>query len=206
MLGFPQFAPFFRWAQTIGHESTRGSQSPVPNQMSNTHTCQPSSNRISSLIGLDNGVDNRVETRAILSYILINELGTCTVTCTVTWSRLLVELKIPFDVGFVVVLELTCSSYIKKIWNLRLILTIIRCEINTALTVLKLIRYPTPIQIPFLLTPVSANINECGLFILNLFKSAGSDFEGSDKLVVMANSAPPCATSIYSEILKIPSG
>ena len=43
----------------------------------------------------------------------------------------------------------------------------------------------------------------CSILTLNI---AGSDFEGSDKLVVMANSAPPCATSIYSEILKIPSG
>lgn len=96
-----------RWAQTIGHESNRGSESPVPNQMNNNHSFQPANNRISSLIGQNNGVDTRVETRAILSFILIQELG--------------------------------------------------------------------------------------------------SDFEGSDKLVVMANSAPPCATSIYSEILKIPS-
>ena len=43
----------------------------------------------------------------------------------------------------------------------------------------------------------------CSILTLNI---AGSDFEGSDKLMVMANSAPPCATSIYSEILKIPSG
>lgn len=75
--------------------------------MNNNHSFQPANNRISSLIGQNNGVDTRVETRAILSFILIQELG--------------------------------------------------------------------------------------------------SDFEGSDKLVVMANSAPPCATSIYSEILKIPS-
>jgi len=97
---------FRRWAQTIGHESSRGS-SPVPNQMSNSHTCQPNTNRIVDLLGSSNGVDNRVETRAILSFILIKELG--------------------------------------------------------------------------------------------------SEFEGSDKLVVMANSAPSFADSIYSEILKIPS-
>lgn len=95
-----------RWAQTIGHESNRGSQSPVPNQMNNTHTFPPA-NRISSLVGSNSGVDNRLETRAILSFILLKELG--------------------------------------------------------------------------------------------------SEFEGSDKLVVMANSAPPCTHQIYSEILKIPS-
>jgi len=95
------------WAQTIGHESNRGSESPVPSQMNNNHTFQPANNRISSLIGQTNGVDSRVETRAILSYILIQELG--------------------------------------------------------------------------------------------------SDFEGSEKLVVMADSAPPCAELIYTEILKIPS-
>ncbi|XP_063681594.1 uncharacterized protein LOC134816597 isoform X5 [Bolinopsis microptera] len=38
-----------------------------------------------------------------------------------------------------------------------------------------------------------------------LLKELGSEFEGSDKLVVMANSAPPCTHQIYSEILKIPS-
>ncbi|XP_063681591.1 uncharacterized protein LOC134816597 isoform X2 [Bolinopsis microptera] len=98
---------FKRWAQTIGHESNRGSQSPVPNQMNNTHTFPPA-NRISSLVGSNSGnVDNRLETRAILSFILLKELG--------------------------------------------------------------------------------------------------SEFEGSDKLVVMANSAPPCTHQIYSEILKIPS-
>ncbi|XP_063681592.1 uncharacterized protein LOC134816597 isoform X3 [Bolinopsis microptera] len=96
-----------QWAQTIGHESNRGSQSPVPNQMNNTHTFPPA-NRISSLVGSNSGnVDNRLETRAILSFILLKELG--------------------------------------------------------------------------------------------------SEFEGSDKLVVMANSAPPCTHQIYSEILKIPS-
>ena len=64
-----------RWAQTIGHESNRGSESPVPNQMNNNHSFQPANNRISSLIGQNNGVDTRVETRAILSFILIQELG-----------------------------------------------------------------------------------------------------------------------------------
>lgn len=62
-----------------------------------------------------------------------------------------------------------------------------------------------PNRISSLLEPGNDNRMETrAILSYILIKELGSDFEGSDRLLLMADSAPACAKSVYTAMLKVP--